>query len=254
MMFLSLVLHSQEKSFRSYDGTTIVFDDEGKGETILLLHGFINTRKSWGKAALKQKLLAKGYRVVIPDLRGNGDSDKPHAEQAWNSGNEVKDLIALMNHLSIERYVAIGYSRGSIVLAELLTLDQRISKAVFGGMGTDFTDSNWEIPGQFARAFNGEEELSEMTRGAVEYAKSINADLKSLSLQQRFQPSTTVQELNKIEIPILVICGDLDNSNDKAGRLATLFNNGKSVVVAGEHNHTYKQENFAVEVLGFIEE
>lgn len=53
----------------SFDGTKIVFTDEGKGKPVFLLHGFINTRKNWDKSTLKKDLLTAGYRVIAPCLK-----------------------------------------------------------------------------------------------------------------------------------------------------------------------------------------
>ncbi|NVK50749.1 MAG: alpha/beta fold hydrolase, partial [Cyclobacteriaceae bacterium] len=111
-----------KKNFISYDGTKIAYTDSGDGQAVLLIHGFIvDGDWNWGKSELKKQLINQGYRVIIPDLRGNGDSDKPLDENAYKDGAEIKDLIALIDHLDIKTYAAVGYSMGSIVLANLLT-------------------------------------------------------------------------------------------------------------------------------------
>tara|TARA_R110000744_G_scaffold115350_3_gene215861 strand:- start:2661 stop:3449 length:789 start_codon:yes stop_codon:yes gene_type:complete len=236
--------------FESFDGIHITYTDEGQGEPILLLHGFMNSRKSWEKTALKQDLLGSSYRVIIPDMRGNGDSDKPQTDIANKNNAEVKDLILLMNHLNMESYKAIGYSRGSIVLAKLLTEDARVAKAVLGGMGIDFTNTNWDRRIMFAKAFDGD--VNEITKGAVDYAKSINADLRSLHLQQKYQPVTSAADLNKIKIAVLVICGDEDSDNGSAEELRNALGNGKLNRVPGDHNGTYKTEDFSNSILKFL--
>ncbi|MEP2237548.1 MAG: alpha/beta hydrolase [Maribacter sp.] len=243
--------NSQSNKFQSFDGVQIAYTDEGTGEVVLLLHGFINSRKSWDKTELKQDLLKAGYRVIIPDLRGNGDSDKPKNEEAYQNNAEVRDLVLLMNHLDIDGYKAIGYSRGSIVLAKLLTQESRIKKAVLGGMGIDFTNPNWDRRIMFSKAFNGD--VNDETKGAVDYAKSINADLRSLHLQQKFQPVTSIDELNKIEIDILVICGDEDNDNGNSKELSNAFKNGSLKRVPGDHNGTYKTKEFSLSVLQYLD-
>ena len=241
-----------ENPFVSFDGIKIAYDDEGSGSAVFLLHGFINDRSSWGRSALKQQLLDQGYRVIIPDLRGNGDSDKPHDPEAYHDNAEIKDIIALADHLGIDSYMAIGYSRGSIVLAKLLVSDDRITKAVIGGMGADFTNPAWEIPGAFADAFSGRVELTDMTRGAVEYATSINRDLTSLALQQEYQPVTTPAELSTISIPVMILRGDQDKSNGDPHLLQAAIKDAKLTIIEGDHNNTYKQENFAAEVISFL--
>ncbi|WP_240042752.1 alpha/beta fold hydrolase [Maribacter aurantiacus] len=243
-------MSAQTNFFQSFDGTHISYIDEGSGETVLLIHGFLNSGKSWENTKLKKDLLEKGYRIIIPDLRGCGQSDKPQEEPFYQHNAEVQDLKLLMDHLKIRHYAAIGYSRGSIVLAELLTEDARIGKAVLGGMGIDFTNPNWDRRVAFANAFNGE--VSEMTQGAVDYAKSINADFRSLHLQQKYQPSTSKDELGKIRAEILVIAGgtDFDNGNPEA--LSKVFKSSKLAIVPGNHNGTLKTQKFSNEILGFL--
>lgn len=241
---------AQTNYFTSFDGVNITYKDEGFGEPVLLLHGFLNSGKSWDNTPLKKDLLEKGYRVIVPDLRGCGNSDKPQEESYYQDHAEIKDIILLMSHLNVKEYNAIGYSRGSIVLAELLTEDKRIKKAILGGMGINFTDPQWERRLKFAAAFNGD--VDEMTEGAVSYAKSINADFRSLYLQQKYQPSTPTIELQKIKIKILVIAGNKDLDNGNPETLSEVFRRGKLVLVPGDHNGTWKTEKFSEEILHFL--
>ncbi|MEM9528982.1 MAG: alpha/beta hydrolase, partial [Bacteroidota bacterium] len=240
--------------FTSHDGTTIAFHDEGEGDPVLLLHGFLNTSKNWEKAALRTQLLDQGYRVIRPDLRGCGDSDHPHDAVKYANDAETKDILALMDYLQIENYCALGYSRGSIILANLLTQDARITRAVIGGMGLDFTDPEWPRRKAFAQAFADPPVLTEMTRGANEYAHSINADFRSLFLQQSYQPSPSPEQLRRVEIPILVVSGSEDSDNGDPGKLERLFPKGKLSIVPGDHNNTYKSEVFAAAVMAFLKQ
>ena len=237
--------------FRTHDGIKIAYSDKGDGKPVLLLHGFINDGSNWRRAALYDSLLQSGYRVIVPDMRGNGHSDKPQSAEAYANNAEVKDAAALMDHLGIKSYKAVGYSRGSIVLAELLTEDNRITKAVLGGMGADFTDPQWSRRVMFADAFNGVKTTSE-TKGAVDYAKSIGADITALGHLQTHQPATSQKELRKITIPVLVIAGDLDKDNGDPAQLKALFENGSLTIVMGDHNNTYRGQEFARRVLGFL--
>lgn len=247
--------HVQRKeirqSFTSYDGTKISYLDAGEGPAVILLHGFINRAESWSGTALNTQLRAQGYRVIIPDLRGNGESDQPQTDEAYADNAEVRDLEALLNHLKIDKVMAVGYSRGSIVLAKWLTRDGRISRAVIGGMGLDFTDPDWDRRQAFAAAFDGAE-LTDMTRGAVEYAQSIKVDLRSLHLQQKHQPVTSPEELRGVSVPIMVVAGKEDKDNGNPGRLEELFPNGKLNIIPGDHNTTYRTEIFGAAVMAFL--
>ncbi len=239
-------------TFSSFDGEQMAYVDEGEGPAVMLLHGFINSAASWEGTELKKQLLAQGFRTIVPDLRGNGNSAKPQTDAAYADFAEIKDLLALADHLKLEEYMAVGYSRGSILLANLLTREPRISRAVIGGMGLDFTDPDWPRRIQFADAFSGEVALTPETEGAVNYAKSINADLRSLHLQQKHQPSTSPDALREVSIPIMVLVGNDDKDNGDPGDLERLFPNGRLNIIPGDHNTTYRKAIFGAAVMAFL--
>lgn len=238
--------------FSSFDDTEIAYSDQGKGSPILLIHGFISNGSSWYDSQLNKALIAAGYRVIIPDLRGNGQSERPQTPVSYQDNAEVKDLKLLMDHLNIDEYMAVGYSRGSIILAELLTQDSRISKAVLGGMGIDFTNPQWDRRIAFADAFSGRVPLNTMTEGAVNYATSIQADLTILGFLQDYQPTTSKEQLAKIMTQTLVIAGDQDRDNGDPKKLKEALGNGSLTIVSGDHNTTYRKVAFAKAVLYFI--
>ena len=142
--------------FTSFDNTRIHFEIQGNGQPVLLLHGFISDGASWKKTALYKDLIRSGFTVIVPDMRGNGVSDKPHQPEAYAADAEAKDMIGLIKMLGFGLYSVVGYSRGSIITARLLVLDKRIVKAVMGGMGADFTNPQWPRRIMFYKALMGE--------------------------------------------------------------------------------------------------
>ncbi len=255
LLFLFGLLYSSisfSQDFTSFDGIRIAYTDEGSGEPILLIHGFISNGSSWNKTRLKADLLTAGYRVIVPDLRGNGRSDRPEQAAAYANEAEIKDLILLINHLGLQELQAIGYSRGAIVLAKLLTIEKRIGKAALGGMGQDFTNPNWDRRLLFAEAFGAPDRAHPDTKGAIEYARSIGADLQVLSHLQTYQPVTSPSELAQIQQPILVIAGDQDRDNGNPAELQKMLPKAQLKIVPGDHNGTYKTQAFADAVIDFI--
>ncbi len=244
-------LSAQTQFFNSFDDTKIAYTDEGKGDVVLLVHGFINTKESWEDTSLKADLLAEGFRVVALDLRGNGESDKPQTEDAYSLDSEIMDIMFLMQHLRLKKYMAVGYSRGSIVLAKLLLKDKRVKKAVLGGMGIDFTHYRWPRKIKFMQAFNGR--VTEETQEAVDYAKSVNADFRSLYLQQRFQPYTRKSHLSYVQAKVLVIAGNEDLDNGSPEELHQAIPKSEFVIVDGDHNGTYKTPAFSKAILSFLD-
>ena len=105
----------------------------------------------------------------------------------------------------------------------------------------------------FANAFSGRS-ITPETSGAVNYAKSIGADLKILGFLQDYQPVTTTAELNKIIIPTLIITGNEDKENGSPLALKQQLPNSSILSVKGDHNNTYKENSFAVSVLMFLKD
>ena len=92
------------------------------GPPLLLLHGYPQTHAMWHRVA---KLLAPHFALVIPDLRGYGDSAKPesaldHAQ--YSKRAMADDLVALMRSLGHQRFAVVGHDRGGRV-AHRLALD-----------------------------------------------------------------------------------------------------------------------------------
>ena len=89
---------------------------------LLLLHGFPQTHAMWHKVAPR---LAGRFALVLPDLRGYGDSDKPASgapHAAYSKRAMAADLVALMRALGFERFAVCGHDRGGRV-AHRMALD-----------------------------------------------------------------------------------------------------------------------------------
>ena len=260
MLFIAFLVFNMPVSFsqtfkyyQAADHIKIGYVDTGKGKTIVLLHGFINTGANWRKTSLYKDLLQKGYRVIVPDMRGNGQSDKPHEDKYYENDAEVKDIMGIISDLKIKKYTVVGYSRGAIVAAKLITKDKKAIKAVLGGMGQFFTNPNWERRMMFAEAFGGKSAQYPEAQGAVNYAKSIHADTMALSLLQKYQPVTSPSDLMKYKNKVLIIAGDEDKDNGDPSVLQTYFKHATLKIVKGNHNSTYNTQAFSDAILGFIE-
>jgi haloacetate dehalogenase len=100
-------------------GTTLRVRYGGRGPGLLLLHGHPRTHATWHRVA---PLLADGYTVVCPDLRGYGASGKPpttpdHAP--YSKRAMAADCLALMRALGFDRFAVAGHDRGSYVALRL---------------------------------------------------------------------------------------------------------------------------------------
>lgn len=85
----------------------------GKGPAVLLLHGFPDTHAVWRKQI--GPLAAAGYRVIVPDLRGYGQTDAPLGVHAYRLEQLRADVLALLDALDIGKVVLAGHDWGGII-------------------------------------------------------------------------------------------------------------------------------------------
>ena len=113
-------------------GADIVVAHGGSGPPLLLIHGNPFTHVTWHKIAPR---LAERFTLVLPDLRGYGDSSKPpgggdHTDYSFRA--MADDQVEVMKTLGFETFYAGGHDRGARVLHRMcLDHPEKVTKAVF---------------------------------------------------------------------------------------------------------------------------
>jgi pimeloyl-ACP methyl ester carboxylesterase len=110
------------RSFR-HEGFRYVYDEYGTGDRVVILSpGLLFSRKMHGPLATT--LARRGYRVVCIDLLGHGDSDRP--PEMWHYSMPLfgAQVLALMDHLELEKAVLGGTSLGANTTLEAVAADQ----------------------------------------------------------------------------------------------------------------------------------
>ena len=92
----------------SLDEMEIVYAEGGTGDAIVLLHGFGGSKENWLSFA---KYLTPGYRVIIPDLPGFGESSKPQ-DVTYSIQFQVEKIMALARKLELPGFHIVGNSMG----------------------------------------------------------------------------------------------------------------------------------------------
>jgi pimeloyl-ACP methyl ester carboxylesterase len=95
----------------SGDGVELAVLDEGEGQPVLLLHGFPDSSQGWRHQV--PALVEAGLRVIAPDLRGFGASDKPDKVEEYAIGRSVADMVALLDETGVERAHLVGHDWGA---------------------------------------------------------------------------------------------------------------------------------------------
>jgi pimeloyl-ACP methyl ester carboxylesterase len=87
----------------------VAFGGAEGAEPIIFLHGFPESHRTWRHQFHN---LARDYRVIAPDQRGFGGSDKPQEVEAYETGRMVEDLLALADAFDIGRFTLVGHDWG----------------------------------------------------------------------------------------------------------------------------------------------
>lgn len=129
---VALGVGAEDRYFDSA-GVRIHYTVQGKGEPVLLIHGFAaNLALQWAIPGTAHKL-SEHYEVIAFDNRGHGLSAKPHDSKEY--GREmVEDAVRLLDHLGVRRAHVVGYSMGAVIATKLMmTHPERVLTVTLGG-------------------------------------------------------------------------------------------------------------------------
>ena len=127
------------------NGLGLHIQDEGSGRPVLLLHGFPDSSRLWRHQV--PVLTAAGFRCIVPDLRGFGDSDKPAEVTAYALPNLLADVVGLLDRLEIPKTHVVGHDWGAAVAwLTASLLPERVDSlvAVSVGFPTAFAAAGYE--------------------------------------------------------------------------------------------------------------
>jgi pimeloyl-ACP methyl ester carboxylesterase len=101
-------------------GVGIEYEVTGQGRPVVLLHGFPDSGRLWRHQV--PALAGAGFRVIVPDLRGYGRSDKPQPIEAYSMVFLAADVLAVLADLKIERAHVVGHDWGAALAWGLAAL------------------------------------------------------------------------------------------------------------------------------------
>jgi pimeloyl-ACP methyl ester carboxylesterase len=177
-----------DETFES-NGVRINYSVKGKGEPVILIHGWLSS--GWINWDLPGTtgLLTRDYQVIWLDMPGHGRSDKSTKDEAY--GLELVEHVArLMDHLKIKKAHLVGYSMGGIITAKFVAKHpERVLSATLGGAG-------WLREGSL--------EQKVFADGGKE-GSPVGLCFKSLA-----KLALTEDEVKSIRIPVQILIGERD--------------------------------------------
>lgn len=239
------------------NGIDIAYSLCGHGPVVVLVHGFACGQRMW----LHQvRALRRDYTVLTYDQRGHGATSAPAEAEAYSAGHLARDLVGLLDALSIERCHLVGFSLGGgPALSLALTQPQRVASLVLADVGagaeSPFLMSSvarrWTsvgrslgmkaladeiLRGEFFKAYAARSRRSQChMRGLIE-GTPLDGLLFTLSevLAKRKSLFRTAGALKGVRAPTLVMRGEQDNVCRAASKLlAQSIAGAESIVIPG---------------------
>jgi len=234
-----------------HDGARVWYATYGSGTPVILLHGGLGHSGNWGYQV--PALMDAGYRAVVIDTRGHGRSTRD--ERPFTYQLLASDVLAVMDHLGLERAALVGWSDGActaLILSD--TAPGRVAGVFFFACNMDPSGTKaFELTPVVDRCFS---------RHVKDYAQrsptpdQFEAFAEAVGLMQRTQPNYSAGDLAKIQVPVTVVQAERDEfiKREHAEYLSRTIP-GASLVILPEVSHfapLQRPDQFNQVVLDFL--
>lgn len=241
--------------FTAPDGAELAWHELGEGRALLLLHGlFSSAEVNWIRFGHAAEIAARGFRVIMPDLRAHGESAGPHDAASYPPDILAADAFALVRHLGLAEHDLGGYSLGARTAVRMVIMGARPRRLVVSGMGLDGLLNTGGRSAHFTKILTN---LGTFERGSPEwmaeaFLKTIGGDpLALFPLLGSFVDSSEA-ELRRVAVPTLVLSGADDQDNGPAEALAHLLPDARFVEVPGNHMSAVTKPDLGRAIADFL--
>jgi pimeloyl-ACP methyl ester carboxylesterase len=245
--------------FVGQDGAQLAYRETGSGRPLILLHGYMGTGSHWLDRGPADALAAQGFRLVLPDLRGHGNSAGSRAALAYPRDVLAGDGLALIEHLGLGpgQYDLGGYSLGGRIVVRMLARGAQPGRAVVAGQGLAKV-SGPQGGGETQRALTAIVDGVALDPGSTaakiaQWVAQIGVDPRAMLHVFGSLVPTPEDVLRRITVPTLVVIGDEDERSD-ADELAALLPAGRYARVPGGHGDAFAAPELGAAMTSFLTE
>jgi len=251
------------KTFKTWDDLQIAYREWGgedaQSPPVVLHHGFVaDAHANWVAPGVVDALLASGRRIIAPDARGHGSSEKPHDPARYGEERMARDLGVLLDVIEVPEIDLVGYSMGAIVSLIYASGGERVRRLVVGGVGSGVV----ECGGVDRRAVSNESIIEALTAedpasldaepAAFRWlADRLHADRKAL-LAQASSIFRGDIALDRIGAPTLVLAGDADPLAVRPEVLVEAIPGARLRIVSGDHMEAIADPRFTTSIVDFL--
>ena len=237
------------------DGVDLAWRETGEGRAVLLLHGlFSDAQMNWVKFGHAEAVAARGFRVIMPDLRAHGLSGKPHEAGAYPKGILARDLAELIDHLGVDDYDLGGFSLGARTVVQGVGEGLKPRRAILGGMGLEGL-TGWERRRKFfdeAIAMFDAAPRGDPHWLAIQFMKTMKIDRVAAALLLATFEDAHPDWLAAFTMPTLVVCGVDDRDNGSASKLVEELPSATLVEVPGTHMSSVTEPAMGQAISNFL--
>jgi pimeloyl-ACP methyl ester carboxylesterase len=256
------------KTFTTWDALQIAYQEWGGDEAtgglppVVLHHGFVaNANANWVATGVVDALTSAGRKVIAPDARGHGRSEKPHDPARYGEDRMARDLACLLDAIGAPQVDLVGYSMGAIVSLIFTSTDPtRVRRLAIGGVGSGVI----ECGGVDRRAVPNDAiiealEAQDASRLEVvpaaaafrQLADALKGDREALVAQSRSIYRGEIA-LDRISSPTLVLAGDTDPLAIRPQVLADAIPDATLQILAGNHIEALGDPRFTQSIVDFL--
>jgi pimeloyl-ACP methyl ester carboxylesterase len=247
----------EKLEIKGLGGLPIAVHVAGQGRDLVLIHGyFSNAWTNWVRYGHAARLVEAGFRLIMPDLRGHGDSGKPHDVAAYPPDALTDDNLALIDQLGLTDYDLGGYSLGARTTVRMLARGATPRRVVLAGMGLRGLVMTLDKGGYYKNVLTN---LGTFERGTSEwmteaFLKTTKGDpVAMLHILNTFV-DTPAETIAKFAQPMAVICGADDQDNGIAQELADALPNGRYVEIPGNHMNAVTRKELGEAIVRFLKD
>ena len=196
-------------------GVQLYYEDHGRGEPILLSHGFGASSGMWQQQI---EAFQDTYRLLPWDMRGHGQSDSPDDQGLYSHAHTVEDMRTILDYLHLDQAVIAGHSLGGFMsLAFYVQYPARVKALILQGCGPGYRNPEaraaWNARAE-QRARTLEEKGLAVLGGGAEVRVSTQRSARGLAQAARGMLTQTdasvIDSLQHIAVPVLVLVGSKD--------------------------------------------
>lgn len=203
------------QTFATPDGARLAYRVVGSpsDRPLVLFHGYVsNATTNWIRYGHAELLAARGFQVVLPDLRGHGDSARPHTAASYPPDVLTSDALALVAYLGLTDYDVGGYSLGGRTVVRMMVRGATPARAVVCGVGLGDVVSASERSAYYRHVLT---HLGTFPHGSGEwqveaFVRTVSADPEALLLLLDSWVDTPLPEVQAVSVPTAIVIGASD--------------------------------------------